>query len=539
MPNLPIRDLGAVGVITDVDPFNLPFNAFTRAKNVRFVNNSVEHAPIFREVLDLGSTDNPELVHGLFTQDGYDSTLVVTDTFKILEITGSSSAATVYNGSMSANAKPYTVCSLANVEYVNRSDTAPVYRGPTDTNFSVLSNFVPSSSCTSLRSYGDFLIALNMTEGGVNLPTRVRYSDLALANQIPSTWDAADLTNSAGFNDIVQMKTPIVDGLSLNTNFFIYSSDQVWQMEFVGGAFIFNFRKVFDNCGVINTNCIVEHEGNHFVFDNDDIYTHDGLTKTSICDKRVRNYIFSGIDMSKAGKCYVQHNKSLEEIYFCYHSGDDLALYTDGDFCNRAAVFNYRSNTWSFADLPNTSSGTSSNVNTVETYDTSASSYNETGGTYHKQESRFDQFPLMVSRAYTGDYETISTNRVLGVDLVNKGNMAKPAVAEFSFPMVAERVGIDLDEAQIPLSGYKVINRIYPQATTVSSDPEIHFEFGAGDLATEVTNYNPGIIFNMATDYKVDTRMSGRYLSYKVGTSQPKDFSLSGFDVDLQIVGRR
>ena len=539
MPNLPIRDLGAVGVITDVDPFNLPFNAFTRAKNVRFVNNSVEHAPIFREVLDLGSTDRPELVHGLFTQDGYDSTLVVTDTFKILEITGSSSAATVYNGSMSANAKPYTVCSLANVEYVNRSDTAPVYRGPTDTNFSVLSNFVPSSSCTSLRSYGDFLIALNMTEGGVNLPTRVRYSDLALANQIPSTWDAADLTNSAGFNDIVQMKTPIVDGLSLNTNFFIYSSDQVWQMEFVGGAFIFNFRKVFDNCGVINTNCIVEHEGNHFVFDNDDIYTHDGLTKTSICDKRVRNYIFSGIDMSKAGKCYVQHNKSLEEIYFCYHSGDDLALYTDGDFCNRAAVFNYRSNTWSFADLPNTSSGTSSNVNTVETYDTSASSYNETGGTYHKQESRFDQFPLMVSRAYTGDYETISTNRVLGVDLVNKGNMAKPAVAEFSFPMVAERVGIDLDEAQIPLSGYKVINRIYPQATTVSSDPEIHFEFGAGDLATEVTNYNPGIIFNMATDYKVDTRMSGRYLSYKVGTSQPKDFSLSGFDVDLQIVGRR
>jgi len=539
MPNLPIRDLGSVGVITDVDPFNLPFNAFTRAKNVRFVNNSVEHAPIFRQVLDLGSTDKPEFVHGLFTQDGYDSTLVVTDTFKILEITGSSSGVTVYNGSMSATTKSYTACSLANIEYVNRTDTAPVYRGPADTNFSVLSNFVPSSSCNSLRSYGDFLIALNMTEDGVNLPTRVRYSDLALSNQIPSTWDATDLTNSAGFNDIVQMKTPIVDGLSLNTNFFIYSSDQVWQMEFVGGAFIFNFRKVFDNCGVINTNCIVEHEGMHFVFDNDDIYTHDGLTKTSICDKRVRNYIFSGIDMSKAGKCYVQHNKSLEEIYFCYHSGDDLALYTDGDFCNRAAVFNYRSNTWSFIDLPNTSSGTSSNVNTVETYGTSASSYDETGGTYHEQESRFDQFPLMVSHAYTGDYETITTNRVLGVDLVDKGNLAKPAVAEFSFPMVAERVGIDLDEAQIPLSGYKVINRIYPQATTVSSDPEIHFEFGAGDLATEVTKYNPGIIFNMATDYKVDTRMSGRYLSYKVGTSKPKDFSLSGFDVDLQIVGRR
>lgn len=538
MPNLPIRDLGAVGVITDTDPFNLPFNAFTRAKNVRFVNNSVEHSPIFRDVLDVGTTDNPEFVHGLFTQDGYDTTLVVTDTFKILEMQNST-ISTVYTGSQAANSKPYTACSLANVEYVNRTDTAPVYRAPTGVNFSVLSNFVPSSTCNSLRSYGDFLIALNMTESGVTFPTRVRFSDLALSNQIPSTWDASDLTNSAGFNDIVQMKTPIVDGLALNSNFFIYSSDQVWQMEFVGGAFIFNFRKIFDNCGVVNANCIVEHEGKHFVFDNDDIYMHDGLSKSSICDKRVRNYIFSGIDKSKISKCFVHLNKNLEEIYFCYHSGDDLAVFTDGDFCNRAAVYNYRSDTWSFMDLPNTVSGGASNVNTVETYTNTTLTYKETGGTYHEQESQFAQFSLMVSRAYTGAYETISTNRVVGIDLVNKGNLARASVSEFNFPMVAERVGIDLDEAQIPLSGYKVINRIYPQASTVSSDPEIYFEFGATNLATEVTNFNPGIVFNMATEYKVDTRMSGRYLSYKVGTATPKDFALSGFDIDLQIVGRR
>jgi len=538
MPNLPIRDLGAIGVITDIDPFNLPFNAFTRAKNVRFVNKSIEHAPIFREVIELGSDDNPAFVHGLFTQDGYDTTLVVTDTFKILEMQNAATT-TVYTGSAPANIRPYTACSLANIEYINRSDRAPVYRGPTDTNFSVLSNFVPSASCGVLRSYGDFLIALNMTEDGVSLPTRVRYSDLALSNQIPSTWDATDLTNSAGFNDIVQMKTPIVDGLALGTNFFIYSTDQVWQMEFVGGRFIFNFRKAFGGCGVINSNCITEHEGKHFVFDNDDIYMHDGLSRTSICDKRVRNYIFSSLDQSKASKCYIQQNKELEEIYFCYHSGDDLALYTDGDFCNRAAVYNYRSDTWSFMDLPNTISGTTSNVNTVETYDVSTLNYNQTGGTYHEQESQFAQFSLMVSRAYTGAYETISKNRVLGVDLANKGKLARPSVAEFNFPLVAERVGIDLDEAQIPLFGYKVINRIYPQASTVSPDPEIQFEFGASDLATEVSQYQSPITFNMATEYKVDTRMSGRYLSYKVSTAVPKDFTLSGFDLDLQLVGRR
>ena len=108
------------------------------------------------------------------------------------------------------------------------------------------------------------------------------------------------LTNSAGFNDLVQMKTPIVDGATLGSNFLVYSQDQVWMMEFVGGAFIFNFRKLFDDSGVINQNCIQEIEGKHYVFDRDDIYVTDGNTRQSICDGRVRDYIFNGLDNTKS-----------------------------------------------------------------------------------------------------------------------------------------------------------------------------------------------------------------------------------------------
>jgi hypothetical protein len=125
--------------------------------------------------------------------------LVVTDTLKVLELANEASIE-VYNGAaLGPNQRPYTGCSLANVEYINRTDTTPIYRGPTAPTFSPLPNFVPNATCISLRSYGDFLIALNMNEGGVEYPTRVRFSDLVLANQIPSTWDASDLTNSAGF----------------------------------------------------------------------------------------------------------------------------------------------------------------------------------------------------------------------------------------------------------------------------------------------------------------------------------------------------
>ena len=86
-----------------------------------------------------------------------------------------------------------------------------------------------------------------------SIKNRVRFSTTALSNSVPSTWDETDVTESAGFNDLVQMETPILDGATLGSNFLIYSSDQVWQMEFVGGSFIFNFRKLFDDAGVMWT----------------------------------------------------------------------------------------------------------------------------------------------------------------------------------------------------------------------------------------------------------------------------------------------
>ena len=42
---LPVRDLGGVGVITDVSPYNLPLNAFNKAFNVRFDDGKVQAKP--------------------------------------------------------------------------------------------------------------------------------------------------------------------------------------------------------------------------------------------------------------------------------------------------------------------------------------------------------------------------------------------------------------------------------------------------------------------------------------------------------------
>lgn len=646
MPNLPIRGLGSVGVVTDVDPYNLPINGFTRGKNVRFHEGKVSHGPVFRDVAAGNQLTNPVFVHGVQAATGYDTVLVVTDEFDINEFSNGVFTQR-YAGNSQLNTTELTATSLANVTYVNRSDRIPVHRTAATSTFTDLPNWPSTLRAKSLRSFGDFLVAMNTTESGVEHPNRVRFSTTALSNSVPTTWDETDVTESAGFNDLVQMETPILDGATLGSNFLIYSSDQVWLMEFVGGSFIFNFRKLYDDAGVMGQNCIVEVEGKHFVFDFDDIYITDGNTRQSICDGRVRDYIFNGIDYNKRGECFVLHNANLEEIYFCYHSGDDLALVEDGDFCNRAAVYNYKEDTWSFYDLPNVVGGSVANISSVESFSSvpATLTYANAGGSYLSQESEFKRQALMVSkqtvsaesftvtvaatpngnkffidgveapvlnlkRGQTYNFDIsdatnsshplvfalpdgtlysdgvsqtglngnaggtatfavpvdapddlvykcanhagmgnniivedglvgVPFSTIYGVDLPDLGSLTAPTDIIVSKPALLERSGIDLDDQGIQISGYKVINTFYPQMATANLDGNFTFHFGAADIPTAAAVYEPSITFDVYNSYKVDTRISGRYLSYKVAAPTLKDFSFSGMDINVIVTGRR
>ena len=61
---MPIRNVGDIGVVTDILPSALPTNAFTKAKNVRFDEGKVARSPVFRSIKDsLGM--NPRFSYGI------------------------------------------------------------------------------------------------------------------------------------------------------------------------------------------------------------------------------------------------------------------------------------------------------------------------------------------------------------------------------------------------------------------------------------------------------------------------------------------
>ncbi len=538
MANIPIRDLGSVGVITDVEPYNVNFSGFTRAKNVRFNAGKVSRSPIFRTIKDSISF-TPSFTVGQFSNTSYDTVLVVSDAWAIHEF--SNGSLTNRSGSISGNTsvQSYTGTSLADVTYINREDRVPVFRLAGGSNFADLTNWPSTYRAASLRSFGDFLMAFNTTEGSSSFPNRVRWSNIATAGAVPDSWNEADTTKSAGFNDLVQMTTPIVDAATLGSNLIIYSQDQVWQAEFVGGAFLFNFRKIFSDAGVINQNCIVEVEGKHFVFDTNDIYVNDGVTRQSIVDKRIKNYLFNSLNNSQTDRCFVAHDPDLEEIYFCYLSGDDMVSFTNTTGCNRAAVYNYRDDTWSFMDLPNVYAGTQANLQSVTTYASVGQTYETVGGTYYSQEAGFDKHLIMVGRSDSNN--GIGSHKLYGIDLSDEGTLTYPLDTEATKPIRLERTGLDLDETKTPLTGYKVITKISPQIETSNTDANFSFTFGAASLPHDDPTYGAAQSFDANTQYKIDTRASGRYLSYKMEpiTVVYKDFNFTGFDIDVVTTGRR
>ena len=135
--------------------------------------------------------------------------------------------------------------------YITRPDRVPQYLSLTSGgNFGDLTTGMQMKDAEYLRSFNSFLIALNITKQSSSHPTMVKWSDIKVDGQ--SDWDETNTNLLAAENTIADMPTEIVDGRQLRNAFFIYSRDQVYRMDFIGGNSIFSFKKVFDKSGLIN-----------------------------------------------------------------------------------------------------------------------------------------------------------------------------------------------------------------------------------------------------------------------------------------------
>jgi hypothetical protein len=543
MSNIPVRNLGGSGIISDVNPYDLAPNAFSAGVNVRFENGNVTRAPIFRNVHDL-VTPTLNIGHMLALPDisgGPEAlVLVASDYSKFLSVTGATEVDVTPTVITTGDTEqPFTSCFLGNVAYVNRRQNVPFSKTVADTRFQPLANWDASWRCGVLRPFKDTLIALNVTKGGVEFPSMVKWSDFTQFGSVPPSWDATSPTNNAGENILNEMVGPIIDGLALRDSFYIYGAREVWAVNYIGGTFIYDFRKRFNDRGAINTNCVVEVDGLHYVFDNNDIYVHDGASPRSIIHGLNKDFVFGSIKPENKHLFFVEYDTNLNELHFNYVADDRLVGFRDvTKGCNRAAVFNVRSGVWTFYDLPNVTGSTSAELTAGLTYeDMSTLTYPDYAGTYIGEDAVGQKHLL-----YVGNRDTtvgLTKSRIYGLDLASGGRLSAPIEPESLKPALIERIGIDMDDMGSPLTAYKSLLGFYPQIGIDGEVNTVSFQFGATDTTGIQPLWTTPQIFNPVSQNKIDVRIAGRYLAYRLIQTGLSDFSLSGFDVRANQRGMR
>jgi hypothetical protein len=357
MPIQTINNLGSGGVSKDTPAINLPPNVFTDALNVRFDNGAVE--TITGEILYTSVTNSPDFgIHWRRPDQGYN---IFAKNGSIVRVDAAGNIGTMLNSNLSQ----YNNSKWDGIHYnggyaiiINNGKSTPLFclygDASADSQFRDLPgwNYTTGITVTAklIRPLSYALVAANLTttQNNVvtNMPGTIRISAQAAPGNIPSVWQPGPTVDTADEFEI-SSTSPILEMRELRGNLFIYTTDSIHTLTI---GTINTVRPYSKGYGILNTNCIAEFDGNHFVVDRNDIYVHNGSGAIkSLIDLRLRDSFFAEVNQSAIDKVFVVRNARNDEIWVCYPTGSNTT-------CNKAMIFQYRNNTWTFRNLPTVTS---------------------------------------------------------------------------------------------------------------------------------------------------------------------------------------
>lgn len=498
-----------VGVNTSVAPADLPLNVWSSVNNVSFKNGKSQKAAGYERTF--GATP-PEVLHlipsveagQLFWYESTPGRIFKTDGINHTEVTRTTGT---YNSTVE---RGWTGCNLNTAIVLNNGMDAPQVKLYGEDTFKDLPNWPTDIRATTMRAYKNYLFALGIVRGGNEEPTTVKWSSPADPGQVPFTWDVTDFTNDAGENFLADTGGSIVDGRKLRDSFIIYKTDSVYSVNYIGGTYVFQFRKLFDDIGTLAVDCMAEFDGKHFVVGQGDVYVHNGVTKQSVISGVMREYLFSTISTDAYQYTQVIPDYGSTEMWICYCTPDN----TNRQSCDEALVWNWKENTWSIRDLPPTRFAAYGIVDPQQpdgwddakgVWDTDALSWGELS---------YNPSKLKILLASPTDN---------AVYLVGDISTFGPQ----SFQSFLERTNINLGDDR----KMKVVTSVTPH---VSGKGEMDIYVGASYIQDGAIHWRGPFKYKIGDDqFKVDCRVSGRYLAIRFEAESIFDWRLNGYTIEL------
>lgn len=511
-----IDNLSQHGIVDDVSSYNLPPNAISSGQNIQFSDGRIKKSKGYQQVFGTNPVtpywalpfNNQTALYWVYgssakiyaTDMGGTHTNITRQTAAV-DVDYSATLDQSWNGGIFLG------------EYVvlnNGIDAPQSWDGNTSnkcTDLTYSSGITwddQAYTCSVMRPFKSFLIALDVTKSGTRFPNLVKWSTSGVAGAVPSTWDETDTTESAGENYLPDNVGFLIEGRELRDSFIIYGEGAATGVQYIGGQFIFRFYQLF-NDGILSRRCVSSIKGRHLVLAQNDLILHDGTVPESIIDKRRQKWLFNNIDQDNFERSFICPNYRENEMLICFPMTGETVP-------NIALVWNYRDNTFSEREIP------ASNHIAYGIVDPGESSIidDDTG-------IIDEDFTIIDSRTYnpTVFYPLACGSNFYQIDETEQNNGA-------NMISYAERLGLDFGT-----ENKKLIKRIIPKmsgtgAVTISIITQEH---PSGSTTQSSYTFTPG------SDWKIDCLVTGRLIGYKVYSDTNITWSIDSIEFEYDILG--
>lgn len=472
-------------------------------------------------------------------------------------------------GSIGSDTNLWTYCKLGFNVILNHPEHFPEYwTGDFGTTlkglpFSPTKTFKQAAiKCKAIRSFKNFLFALNLTEQGVAYPYSYRWSHPADENGIPFSWDELDLSTLASKESVGGDYGDIIDGLALRDSFCIYTEKAIHVLDYTGDDFVFKRRLLTSSYGCIAPNCIVEAENAHYIMTPSDIIINDGTTVISLLTDNLKHF-YANISSLNYKNSFAVVNREKSDIWFCFPEGNY-------QYPSAAIIYNYVTKKFGLTRLTDSAGkvGTMSSIcygveiptaypwdlldNTFLTWDTWSLPLESTQ--YFKGIGLDGELPSIPTVTTTDKWDNTAQS-ALKTDLFCVGptftriEQLYNAIGSLT-PTVTfyEKTNWAID-GQLAI---KTVTRIYPHITVQNSvlnvDGTTTIVAGTAKLYVGSHDYNNsdirwepanGIEFNPLTDRKIDVRTTGELAAIRFEFRGYADVRFYGYDIEYAINGAR
>lgn len=480
-----------LGIVLDQPPEEAPMSNWTAGENVAFRDGYTYRVGGYDRYASPLPTPTPLFAMGVII--GPDAYWIYATTNKVYVTNGVTHwDITPVGGLLNTEPGEWSGCLLNGLPCLNNGRNPPMYWNlNTATKCATLPGWPAGALCKALRATKYHLIALFITESGVEFPNQVWWSSGAQAGSLPAEWTPS-ASNDAG--DVICGDTPgaILDGLALRDVFIVYKQFATYIMQYVAGQYVFTTRKLFLNSGIQALNCVVEDNGFHYVFTGTDVIRHDGQNFESLVDQKVKRTLVQSVNPAKKQICQVTSRFLNRQIWVLIPEANNLWL-------NKAYVIDTENGDVGIRLVPQISGawrGVVSAAGDGNSWDADSNSWDSDLTFWDQQSFNPTQDSILMTDPVNSRLYSVDTSELADGAPV---------------PSYVERLGAQLGD----FVKHKVVTGIVPRIEGTPGDV-LTFRLGGQSYFDQPISWGDPVPFVIGQSIAVSSIVEGRLLSLRI-----------------------